>query len=78
MFVSYLKQIGGLMTATIRGNRIRQRRQALGWSLRRLAKEVGTAPTTLWRIEQGLRIPKVDLFYRIAKALGLKPQELLR
>ena len=66
------------MTYQVHGRRIRHRRKALRWSLRRLAEEAGTDPATLWRIEHGYRTPKVDLFYRIAKALGLKPNEPLR
>lgn len=66
------------MRPQVRGDRIQSKRKALGWSLRRLAEEVGADPVTLWRIERGLRTPKVDLFYRIVKALGVKPQELLR
>lgn len=66
------------MRSQVRGDRIQSKRKALGWSLRRLAEEVRADPVTLWRIERGLRTPKVDLFYKLAQALRLKPEELLR
>lgn len=60
------------------GERIRARRKALRISRRHLAQAVGVDPVTIWRIERGLRTPRVDLFYKLAKALQVKPEALLR
>lgn len=60
------------------GERIRARRKALRVSRRCLAQAVGVDPVTIWRIERGLRTPRVDLLCRLAKALRLRPEELLK
>lgn len=60
------------------GERIRARRRALRFSRKRLAQVVGVDPVTIWRIERGLRTPRVDLLCRLAKALHLRPEELLQ
>jgi transcriptional regulator with XRE-family HTH domain len=53
------------------GKRIRQLREAKGWSQEFLADEAGMHRTYLWGIEQGVRNPSVRHLTRIAEALGV-------
>jgi len=53
------------------GKRIRQLRQAKGWSQEFLADEAGMHRTYMWGIEQGVRNPSVRHLTRIADALGV-------
>ncbi|MDE5803321.1 MAG: helix-turn-helix domain-containing protein [Lachnospiraceae bacterium] len=52
------------------GSKIRLFRKQKGWTQEVLAYEVGTSPATICIIEQGNRDLGVDLFCRIARALG--------
>jgi hypothetical protein len=50
--------------------RVRERRQALGWSLKRLSEATGgLAPSFLFNIENGRKVPSEDVAVRIARAL---------
>lgn len=50
--------------------RIRQRRHELGWSLKRLSEATaGLAPSFLFNIESGRKVPSEDVAARIAHAL---------
>lgn len=51
------------------GKRIRQLRQARGWSQEFLADEAGMHRTYMWGIEQGVRNPSIRHLTRIADAL---------
>jgi transcriptional regulator with XRE-family HTH domain len=51
------------------GKRIRQLRQAKGWSQEFLADEAGMHRTYMWGIEQGVRNPSIRHLTRIADAL---------
>jgi len=51
-------------------NRVRERRLALGWSLKRLSEATGgLAPSFLFNIENGRKVPSEDVAVRIARAL---------
>jgi transcriptional regulator with XRE-family HTH domain len=51
-------------------NRVRERRLALGWSLKRLSDAAGgLAPSFLYNIENGRKVPSEDVAVRIAHAL---------
>ena len=51
--------------------RVRDRRLALGWSLKRLSAETGgLAPSFLFNIEGGRKVPSEEVAARIARALG--------
>lgn len=51
-------------------SRIRQRRLELGWSLKRLSEATGgLAPSFLFNIESGRKVPSEDVAARIAQAL---------
>ena len=51
------------------GEKIREDRKALGWTLKELAAKVNISLTTLQRIETGTISPSVDLLVRIASKL---------
>jgi transcriptional regulator with XRE-family HTH domain len=51
-------------------NRVRERRLAMGWSLKRLSEATGgLAPSFLFNIENGRKVPSEDVAVRIARAL---------
>jgi transcriptional regulator with XRE-family HTH domain len=51
-------------------SRVRERRLALGWSLKRLSEAAGgLAPSFLYNIELGRKVPSEDVAVRIAHAL---------
>lgn len=56
--------------------RIKEHRKAKGWTLDRLAEEVGTSKGYLSDIERGNRTASVTMLRDIAAALGIKEQEL--
>ena len=58
------------------GKRIRQLRQARGWSQEHLANEAGIHRTYMWGIERGVRNPSLRHLTCIADALGLPIAEL--
>jgi transcriptional regulator with XRE-family HTH domain len=51
------------------GKRIRQLRQAKGWSQEFLADEAEMHRTYMWGIEQGVRNPSIRHLTRVADAL---------
>ena len=59
------------------GALLRQRREALGISKRRLAKAAGLPDSTVLRLEQGLfTAPRPDKLARFAQLLGLRLADL--
>ena len=51
-------------------NRVRERRLAMGWSLKRLSEATGgLAPSFLFNIENGRKVPSEEVAVRIARAL---------
>lgn len=57
-------------------NGLRARREAVGLSQERLARQVDCSTNTIRLVEHGYR-PSGDMVRRIAAALGCKPHELL-
>lgn len=57
--------------------RIRAARQARCISQRDLARALGMAQSTLSRIERGERRVSVDQLIEIARALGVRPADML-
>ncbi|HYE88444.1 MAG TPA: helix-turn-helix transcriptional regulator [Vicinamibacterales bacterium] len=53
------------------GRRIRQLRQAKGWSQERLADEASMHRTYMWGIERGVRNPSLRHLTQLADALGV-------
>jgi transcriptional regulator with XRE-family HTH domain len=58
------------------GKLIRQRRQALRWSLRQLGEKIGVTPAYVADLEAGRRSPGAELTERIATALDISPENL--
>ncbi len=63
------KRVDGVCKAL--GRRIRQLRQAKGWSQERLADEADMHRTYMWGIEQGVRNPSIRHLTQVADALGV-------
>lgn len=59
------------------GQRIRQERDAFGWSRDALAKACGITARTLWQYESGATSPKVDTLQLIAAELGTTVAQLI-
>jgi transcriptional regulator with XRE-family HTH domain len=60
------------------GRRIREVREELGMPRTVLARRVGVADNTIWRIEAGKRAPSMGMLEKIARALRTEPAELMR
>lgn len=60
------------------GQRIKEVREDLGMQSSVLARRVGVAANTIYRIEAGDRTPSVALLEKIARELRTEPAELLR
>lgn len=58
-------------------NRIAELRQARGWSQEELAKQAGTTNQQIGRLEAGTRRLTVGWMERLARPLGVAPQDLL-
>jgi transcriptional regulator with XRE-family HTH domain len=61
------------------GERIKARREELGWSLSKLAEEASVSKGYLWSLEKGevKSRPSGQTLYRIAEALGVTMSDLL-
>jgi transcriptional regulator with XRE-family HTH domain len=59
------------------GQRLRDERQARGYSLRHLADRLGVSPSLISQIETGRARPSVSTLYAIAAELGVSLDELL-
>lgn len=66
------------MNKTTLGLRIREARQAKGFSRQILAEKAGTGEVYLGEIERGLKMPSLSTFIRIVDALDLSADYLLR
>lgn len=60
------------------GRRLRALREAKGLSLEDVAARAGMHFTAVGRLERGAREPKLGTILRLAKALGVEPDELVR
>src|ERR671910_2594689 len=60
------------------GRRVREVREDLGMQRTVLARRVGVAENTIYRIETGKRTPSIELLESIARELRTEPAELLR
>lgn len=56
--------------------KIKISRIELGWSQTKLAKEAGTTPAAICRIEKGTRVPTLFMALKISKALGISIKSL--
>ena len=59
-------------------NILRERREALGLSKRKLAELAWVERTYIIQLEQGTKQPTLNALFYISEALGLQPSELVR
>jgi transcriptional regulator with XRE-family HTH domain len=59
------------------GERVRERREALGLTLKALARAMGINYSYLCRIERGQRLPTLEYIPRLALWLGITEMELI-
>ena len=57
-------------------NRVREAREALGWTQAELAERIGVSRKTVNTVENGVFVPSTVIALKLAKALG-KPVEAL-
>ena len=62
--------------ATALANRVREHRETFACSQQEFARESGISRATLSKIEQGRIYPSMQVRKKLAKALGVGPQEL--
>jgi transcriptional regulator with XRE-family HTH domain len=67
----------GDITAERIGARVRTIREDHAWSAAEFALRVGLAPVVVADVEDGLRLPTIEILYRLANALEVAPGELL-
>lgn len=66
------------MTKIEMGRRIREARLNKGLTMSKLAKDVGTSIVYMGEIERGLKMPSVNTLIKIANALELSIDYILR
>jgi transcriptional regulator with XRE-family HTH domain len=59
------------------GNAIRQIREREGLTQSQLGRKTGLHPSYISDIERGVRNPSWSIIVNVAKALGIKPSELV-
>ena len=59
------------------GAAVRERRETKGWTQERLAEVAGVSALQVGFCERGDNVPKLTLILRIARALGVRPGELI-
>ena len=59
------------------GVEIRRIRQAMGWSLAKLAEEADLSPTFTGSIERGTKVPTITTLVKISRALGVSTSLIL-
>ena len=59
------------------GMKIRETREKLGMSLRKLAKEVGVSPSFISQVEQSKAQPSINSLQKIATVLGISVGNLM-
>lgn len=60
------------------GEQTKRKRNGLGWSQRALAKQAKVAEQTIVNLEKGNYDPRLSTLYKIARALGVPVEELVR
>ena len=59
------------------GSRIKNAREAKGFTQEQLAEMIGLSPTHISVIERGVKAPKLETFIKIANALDVTSDSLL-
>ncbi|NNN07200.1 MAG: helix-turn-helix transcriptional regulator [Elusimicrobia bacterium] len=68
----------GSVLAWAIGQRVRAARERQDWRQEDLARESGIARANVARLETGRVVPKLPTLERVARALGLKTQDLVK
>ena len=58
------------------GNRLREKREAAGWTQAELAERIGVSRKTVNTVENGVFIPSTLVALKLAGALGCPVEEL--
>jgi transcriptional regulator with XRE-family HTH domain len=59
------------------GEIIHERRSALGFSQEKLSVVAGLDRTFVYKVERGARNPSLETIFRVAKGLGIAPEDLI-
>jgi transcriptional regulator with XRE-family HTH domain len=59
------------------GAAVRERRKAKEWTQEQLAERAGVAAIHVGFVERGENVPKLTMILRLARALGVRPGELI-
>jgi transcriptional regulator with XRE-family HTH domain len=59
-------------------NNLKKHRRRRGWSQEKLAEESGLHRTYVSGVERGDRNPTIEVIAKLAKALGVRPFDLLK
>ena len=60
------------------GKRVRRLREAKGWTIEQMGEAAGMNELQVGHIERGASDPKLSTILKLAKGLGVRPEELLR
>jgi DNA-binding XRE family transcriptional regulator len=60
------------------GRRIRELRSAKGWTQETLAEQADMNPLQVGHLERGANDPKLSTILKLARAFGIRPEELIR
>ena len=58
------------------GNRLREKREAVGWTQAELAERIGVSRKTVNTVENGVFIPSTVVALKLAGALGCAVEDL--
>lgn len=67
----------GLRHAKLFGERLRARREELGWSQGQLFEKTGVTASYISHVERGLGNPSLDIMVQLCEALGVQIGEML-
>ena len=59
------------------GTRLREAREARGWSTFELASKIGRTRTTVYRYEHGAQYPRLEALVSLSTALGVSLDHLV-
>ena len=60
------------------GKSLKNRRKTKNWTQHKLAAETGYTRNSIINWENDIRVPRVDVFIRLAKALGISAADIIR
>lgn len=68
--------MNGALLAEALGNRLREAREAAGWTQAELAERIGVSRKTVNTVENGVFVPSTVVALKLAGALGCRVEEL--